>query len=326
MKLPSVGRSRTVAAIAVGAGLVVLVLVIAKMVRGPRTEKSEIAHLIAKFKDQNSDPISSATHLAQIGKAAMPSLFEALRDDNPRVRSGAAMALGLMDPPDPAAIEPLFACAEVADAMVSHSAFRALLRFDPSPPGLVDALVRRMSAVNVLTKQFIIYGLQGIDCEDDAYVAALITALRDDPDKDVRFFALRALAHVGSEAKLAAPVIEIGLNDPDVNIVYWSAIALTKVEPRHASRSAEALISGMTRGDDIRRSVLAKAAGKIGPPARQTVPALLEVLRTQGWMGQSRAAEALGSIGSAEKPAVPALLDTLKGDGDRHDEVARAAA
>src|SRR5882724_11528716 len=46
----------------------------------------------------------SAQSLARIGKGAVPALVQALASDHPRVRAGAAHALGLMRPPIAAAV------------------------------------------------------------------------------------------------------------------------------------------------------------------------------------------------------------------------------
>ena len=57
------------------------------------------------------------------------------------------------------------------------------------------------------------------------------------------------------------------------------------------------------------------ALGKIGPEAKDAVPALTELLNDKNENVRSAAAIALGGIGPAAKSAVPALTKLLK-DGE----------
>ena len=52
--------------------------------------------------------------------------------------------------------------------------------------------------------------------------------------------------------------------------------------------------------------------GRIGPTAKEAVPALIIALEDESWRVRPRAAQALGEIGSAAKEAVPALITALK--------------
>src|SRR5437660_755236 len=65
-----------------------------------------------------------------------------------------------------------------------------------------------------------------------------------------------------------------------------------------------------------------KALHRIGPAARDAVPALVEALADGDAELRSRAAGLLGGVGPAAKDAVPALARAL---ADEHEEVRVAA-
>ena len=78
------------------------------------------------------------------------------------------------------------------------------------------------------------------------------------------------------------------------------------------SARIDILIQQMRSPDkDVRRSV-AEALGKIGPAAKEAVPALIEALKDPDIDVRRSVAEALGEIGPEAKGVVPALIEALK--------------
>lgn len=72
--------------------------------------------------------------------------------------------------------------------------------------------------------------------------------------------------------------------------------------------------------DGFRRSVVADALGKIGPAAKDAVPALIDCLKDEDptWRVPVSAASALGEIGANAKSAIPILIETMERDDLEH--------
>lgn len=68
-----------------------------------------------------------------------------------------------------------------------------------------------------------------------------------------------------------------------------------------------------------------QAWSKIGLPAKDVVPTIIEALKDQEWIIRSLAAHALGKIGPAAKDAVPALTEALKDEDANVRDMAQMA-
>ena len=83
------------------------------------------------------------------------------------------------------------------------------------------------------------------------------------------------------------------------------------------------LIEHLKYKDDSVRWYAAEALGRIGPDAKESVPALIDALKKdKDDYVRGAADEVLGRIGPDAKKAVPALIGALK---DKDDEVRGAA-
>jgi HEAT repeat protein len=94
--------------------------------------------------------------------------------------------------------------------------------------------------------------------------------------------------------------------------------------PAARAEEVQELIDKLKSSDsDVRRDA-AQALGKMGPQAKEAVPALVAALQDKNLFVRRYSAHTLGKIGSdAAKQAVPALTKTLD---DKRKEVAEAAA
>ena len=130
-----------------------------------------------------------------------------------------------------------------------------------------------------------------------AAIAALGTAL-DDADPQDRRIAAVALGCIGPDAETAVPRLVALLADRDNNVR-----KLDRVGPEPHRRRGRPHGAGPGRGAGRPRSdacaVGRLALGCIGPPAREAVPAFVQILKRAERYVQDEAAWALGRIGPA---------------------------
>jgi formylglycine-generating enzyme required for sulfatase activity len=142
--------------------------------------------------------------------------------------------------------------------------------------------------------------------QDD--VGLLIQVLEDGAvDTDTRIKAIKALGHIGPEAKDAVPALL-----PCVGVFGMSGAsapdeALAAIGPPAVPGIINALQGGSEESDR-----LAWILGTIGPEAAEAVPVLCDTLKQNHSSGRRRAAWALGQIHADSKTAVPALIAALK--------------
>jgi HEAT repeat protein len=233
--------------------------------------KAVIPAVIAALKDNDTEVRLTATNafssISSDGKfipelkAAIPVLLEKLKDKDEEVRSNAADALQNIGSSDTAFILPL----------------------------LVKALKDKDAAVRVNAasiSRFIYLIQKRTDKEVASLVPALIEALKNDKEAQVRSSAAEALRSIGKQAASAVPAL---------------AEALQK------DKDAEV------------RSSAGSALDSIGKEAASAVPALIQALKNDKEADvRSNAASALGSIGEKAASAVPALIEALKNENVRN--------
>jgi hypothetical protein len=155
----------------------------------------------------------------------------------------------------------------------------------------------------------------GQDKADKEKVAMLLKELRQGEPK-----AAYLLGQMGPAAKDAIPtLVEMLLREPRPgdSLADNSAIALGKIGPD----AVPALIRVLQdRKATVAWPHAASAVKAIGPPAREAVPALVDVAKApnKDVLTPCLAVDALGAIGPAAKDAVPALIDLLKHNSVKH--------
>ncbi len=130
--------------------------------------------------------------LRNIGQAAVPALIEALRNDNPNVRAGAAEVLGEIR--DPVALPPLLAAVYDSQPEVRISVAVALSEF-PNPKA-AEAVLSSMRDDNPHVREVVARLVNRL--KDPRGVEALIVATRD-PNQSVQLSAWHALGASGDQ-------------------------------------------------------------------------------------------------------------------------------
>ena len=245
-----------------------------------------------------SSPKLAADELAMIGPSVLPLLLKALKDKDPRVRAGAAEAIGQMvKPPRMAAYPPDQPFGIRVGAAPATAAAIA-----PAAPGLAEAIqdpdssVRNQAAIAL-----------ALIAPNDKRVVPILVQLLEGADKPLREAALDALDGMGESAKDAVPAVERVLAaDKDSRA---AAQALHVLGSTAGAAACEPIAHAIADGKDnfVRESAVA-AMGRLWPACPQTIPTLTGTFGGDDRVASSSARE-LGKIG---KPAMPALTAALK--------------
>jgi HEAT repeat protein len=268
--------------------------------------------------DPNPDRRRSAVHvLIGFGDVALPALADGLRHPNPRVRDGVVQAVrdggnvprlrsGLMarltDPDSRVRLraadalttdEPAKAGPAVPvlteflfdrDRIVRVDALTGLIRLGPAARPAVTALLRRIGTGDPDTRFLAAEALAGADRSTwRAYVPVFVAALKN-ADSPYRLRAIRGLETAGRAATPVVPALRERFADPELLLRVTAAEAVARLDPAAVPDVVRCLAAILSdpgeEGPQSRRSRRAamRALDRIGPPAREAVPALLELV------------------------------------------------
>ena len=256
--------------------------------------------------------------LSQFGDSVLPALTDGLRNPNPRVREGVVRALqhnargaklrtGLvarLHDPDPgvrlaaavtltnidksraeAAVPVLAELAFDRDLARRVEALAALRLLGPlAKPALPD-LFRRVRFGDFDTRLCAAEALMEADRSTwRSYVPALVAALKS-KESGHRQRALNRLRDTGPDARAALPDMKERLRDDDMTIRVAAAEAVFRVAPEAVADAVTCLIGVLREPQAAGRRnyrhwrAVVRALDKMGPAAREAVPALIELIR-----------------------------------------------
>ena len=202
--------------------------------------------------------------LATLGPAAVPRLVDALKFE--KLRGQVAYILGQMGP---AAAPATPALAELLAGKDDNAALEAAVALANIGPGAKDA------------------------------VPALIEALRR-PDNPNSYAMAYALGKIGPAAASAEPALSDLLKSSDRKLALASAWALVQIEPASAEvagKTLPVLTAGLGAKLALARRGAAEARGRLGPLAKEAIPALKKAMNDEDAAVRSAVADALKSIG-----------------------------
>jgi HEAT repeat protein len=309
---------------------------------GPEA-RDAVPPLIERLRGEDAGIQSNAAQiLGSLGpeaRQAVPPLIERLQRGDRDARRAAA-ALGRIGPEARAAVPALIELLQHWGWEARHAAAAALGEIGPEARQAVPALVERLRHRNpdarrdaaVALDRIVAgspYGLPAAVTRD--LVPPLIELLRGE-DAGVWSTAARILGLIGPEAGEAVPDLIQLLQRGDSDDRSDAAVALDRIVagspyglPAAVTRDLVPPLIELLRGEDAGVwGPAARILGKIGPEARQAVPALIELLQ-RGDRDARDAAWALGGIGPEARAAVPALIELLqRGDRDARKDAAVA--
>ncbi len=236
-------------------------------------------------KTSRIDPISEA--LAQIGRPVVGLLTQAIKDPEPRVRQGAALALGRIRPLATGTAQKLSAGLNDSDRHVKAAFLTAIGHLGPRANECVPA-VRVMLKDESAGIRIQAIGILFQSAPRDDRLLGDLTGLLNDPEAQVQRHAMETIRALGPPGRKALPVAIEKLNSPDPDV----------------------------------RLAAAELIGSHGPAAAAAVPALTALLDDPSPKLQTIAAKTLGSLGTAAKPAFGRLTALL---GAKQAEVREAA-
>ena len=184
--------------------------------------------------------------LAARGVAVVPLLLEALDAPDPRLRFGAAYALGRVGPPPARALPALLDALALDDGDIRWAAAETLRRVEPRA-GAIAALLPLVRSGNPPQRKMALYCLRDIaTADDDLAEDAIVTALND-PDLGVRLAAMTTSARLSRDRpRVAEKLVQAMTTAPD---------------PREQRAAAAALGDLGVRSETVRSALETAAAG-----------------------------------------------------------------
>jgi HEAT repeat protein len=174
--------------------------------------------------------------LKPVPREAVAPLAGVLRDPEPSVRTDAVYTLtrfGQQPNGGPAVTPALLGALKDPEPGVRKMAASSFRSMAPPPRGAIAVLVETLRDPVAEVRAEAAFGLMGFYSPPAREaVPALSTAFAQDPDRQVRINAARALGLMGPVARDAMPALRAGLRDPDERVRDAAAEALQLIEPR----------------------------------------------------------------------------------------------
>jgi HEAT repeat protein len=278
--------------------------------------------LAAALQDKAKQPLVEVA-LVRLGPAAVPALRKALTEE--RGGEAAAHTLGLIGPLAAAAKPDLIAVLNqhhLPTALRSQAAFalgrigEAPDRPDAGPTGnVVPALITALADSKKEVRGQAVMALGWISPPARQAAPALIAALKDE-DAMVATKACQALSIIGDAQ--AAPALLAVFQGDRPEVAAEAGRALWRLGPK-ADSVVPALLS-LAQGPLAQAAPARELLASFGP---RIVGELVKALHADEATQREAAADVLGRIGPPARPAVPALLAALK---DKSSAVALVAA
>jgi len=158
----------------------------------------------------------------------IPTLIEAMGDENGDVREEAADALGRIGPDARAAVPALTKALSDEHEGVRYYAALALAAIGPDAGAAVPALIRALRDEKDFVRWKAARALGRIGPDAEAAIPAVIEML-DAGDGPDRWVAAEALAEIGPDAEAAVPALTKALEDDDEEVRRAAAEALKKI-------------------------------------------------------------------------------------------------
>jgi HEAT repeat protein len=254
--------------------------------------------------------------LAEIGpdaQEAVPALVELFQShEQPEVCREAVLALAAIGPGAADAVPDLTRVLEDEDTLLDGPAVFALGSIGPKAKAAQDQV--RKLADDEASPRFLetvcLWALARMNPDDQELVREVVPRLVEAltaPEPRLRAAAARALVDLDPDSEIARPVLAKALEEASPEALNDMLDALASLGEKAVPRLIKALET-----EELRAKAAAIVA-RIGPPAKATVPALIEALGDKTPETRSEVLFALAAIGPDAAEAVPAIIQASKG-------------
>jgi HEAT repeat protein len=279
-----------------------------------------VPRLIAALRHGNSRIDLIAEALAQTGRSSVEMLTKAVEDPNPRIRRGAALALGQIRPVAPGTVKTLTVGLRDPDTEVRAAFLTAIGELGPrardAVPAVRDLLLDISAAIRIQAVDVLAHSAP----RDDRLFKDL-TAMLNDSDARVQRRAIDAIRILGPQGRGALAIVTGKLNSPDREVRLAAADWLGS-HGEGAATAVPALISLLNDPSPELRAVAAQTLGKLGKAAQPAFDRLASLLAAEPAKVRVAAVFTLGGLGLDVTVVRPALSKALRDD---HPEVRLAA-
>jgi HEAT repeat protein len=196
------------------------------------------------------------------------------------------------------------------------------LKAEPAISALIDALGDE-GAFNTSNKDFVQWmATRTLLTIGPTTVPALMIAVKDHTNTNVRHSAMFVLAQLGGDGYPAIPVLQAAMRRDADRVP--AALMLREIDPKEEwivpaisprmPRPLDALRRCLRQNNPEVRIAAIQALTKIGPAAKEAVPLLTKLTEDTDDNVRWKAVQALGAMKQEAMPAVPALLKVLRRD------------
>jgi HEAT repeat protein len=245
----------------------------------PPDQGKTIGQLIADLDDFSTDR-AAAQALKEAGPKALPALLDAFKPGESHSRDTIALIVGELAPEHPRAKQALLEALENKGE---------------------DSGVRANCAL----------GLGSLANKDAVVLKALLKALVEDKDADVRVGVTESFRRMKDRPKVAIPGLLKALKDEDSRVRARAACSVAEmVEPKVAAPAILESLKGFRDAatfDFQRGTLLSQTAKALGGMGAEAVPFLVRALSDEDKMVREGAVTALSDV----KPGTPGVLDTI---------------
>ncbi len=264
-----------------------------------------------KTADPALDGGNVADALGAIGAAAVPPLAELLADKDtaPHVQRRVLRALGAAGPEGAAELVRVL---EKGNAALRPEAVRILGQMGPAGVGALPRLLEMAKSTEADQRFNAVYTFYMLGPEARPAAPLLVAALKD-TNAQAAGYAVQAFRTVQPDPKTTVPALRDALKEATPQQRNSIADAMVSVDP--TDKTVLPTLLEMLE-DKVWSGVAANHLGRMGPHAKDAVPALVKVIQTAGHPGRLPALFALQRIGPEAKAAVPDLLELVRTEKD----------
>jgi HEAT repeat protein len=271
-----------------------------------------------KNKDKDEEPkvrADAAMALGRLGVAdpeTLQTLREALKDEHTGVRTSAAEALGDLGATDPQTLQALREALRDENPWVRASAAMALGRLGVADPETLQTLRGALRDKEPIVRIMAAMALGRLGVADPETLQTLRGALRD-KEPIVRIMAAMALEHPGVADQETLQALREALRDKKPVVRMSTAWVLRHLRVAD-QETLQALREALRDKAPIVRRMAAGALGRLGVADPETLQTLRGALRDENPWVRVSAAEALGDLGATDPQTLEALREVFRGE------------